>query len=287
MDYEHPSGQIMDLDWQNFTALLHLPFMQRALLGGVMLGTTGGLLGSITVLRQLSFFGDALGHSALLGISLGVLLGISPNVILIPFLICFGLGVMYLLEKTQLWNDALLNIVYSAALAMSVIILSFVEQYQGGINQLLFGDILAISPANLWWNGALLVGCTGFLGLTLRTQMLLSLDESLAKVRGVAVYQHRLAFVVLLSLVVAVAIKSVGVLLVSAFIVIPACTARLLSQRFSLYVVLSALLGGSCALVGVLLSALLDLPSGPTIVVTQFGAFLGAIALPTRQAFTA
>ena len=279
-------GRLMDLDWQNFTALLQLPFMQRALLGGVMLGTTGGLLGSITVIRQLSFFGDALGHSALLGISLGVLLGISPNVILIPFLICFGLGVMYLLEKTQLWNDALLNIVYSSALAMSVIILSVVEQYKGGINQLLFGDILAISSANLWWNALLLVVCASFLGLTLRTQMLLSLDESLAKVRGVAVYQHRLAFVVLLSLVVAVAIKSVGVLLVSAFIVIPACTARLLSQRFSLYVVLSALLGGGCALLGVLLSALLDLPSGPTVVVVQFAAFLGAIALPTRQAVT-
>lgn len=277
----------MAIDWQNFTALLQLPFMQRALLGGVMLGMTGGLLGSITVLRQLSFFGDALGHSALLGISLGVLLGISPNLILIPFLIGFGLGVMYLLEKTQLWNDALLNIVYSAALALSVIILSFVEQYQGGINQLLFGDILAISAASLWWNGALLLACAAFMGLTLRTQMLLSLDESLAKVRGVAVYQHRLVFVVFLSLVVAVAIKSVGVLLVSAFIVIPACTARLLTQRFSLYVVLSAVLGGSCALVGVLLSALLDLPSGPTIVMTQFGAFWVAIVLPTRQAFTA
>lgn len=277
----------MTIDWQNFIALLQLPFMQRALIGGVLLGTTGGLLGSITVLRQLSFFGDALGHSALLGISLGVLLGLSPSLVLIPFLILFALGVTYLLEKTQLWNDALLNIVYSAALALSVILLSFVKQYQGGIDQLLFGDILAISTADLWWNGLLLVVCAGFMALTLRTQMLLSLDESFAKVRGVSVYQHRLAFVVLLSLLVAVAIQSVGVLLVSAFIVIPACTARLLSQQFSLYVVLAALLGGSCALLGVLLSALLDLPSGPTIVMTQFGAFVGAIALPTRQAFTA
>lgn len=271
----------MSIDWPNFLELLQLPFMQRALLGGLLLGSTGGLLGSITVLRQLSFFGDALGHSALLGISLGLLLGIGPNLILIPFLIGFALGITYLLEKTRLWNDALLNMIYSAALAMSVIILSFVDQYQGGINQLLFGDILAIRPADLAWNAGLLVICSGYLGLTLRTQMLLSLDEALAKVRGVSVYAQRLAFVVLLSLVVAIAIKSVGVLLVSAFIVIPACTARLLSRRFSLYVLLSALLGGSCALVGVLLSALLDLPSGPTIVMTQFVAFLGAIARPT------
>lgn len=271
----------MAIDWPNFIALLQLPFMQRAILGGILLGTTGGLLGSITVLRQLSFFGDALGHSALLGISLGLLFGIGPNLVLLPFLMGFALGITYLLEKTRLWNDALLNIIYSAALALSIIILSFVGQYQGGINQLLFGDILAIRPVDLWWNGALLLVCATFLGLTLRTQMLLSLDEALAKVRGVAVYQQRLAFVLLLSLMVAVAIKSVGVLLVSAFIVIPACTARLLSQRFNLYVVLSALLGGSCALVGVMLSALLDLPSGPTIVITQFGAFLGAMVKPS------
>ncbi len=274
----------MDIDWQNFVQLLQLPFMQRAMLGGVLLGTTGGLLGSLTVLRQLSFFGDALGHSALLGISLGVVLGISPNVILIPFLVGFAIAITILLEKTRLWNDALLNIVYSASLALSIIILSFVKEYQGGLNQLLFGDILAIRPGDLVFNGMLLASCVVYLGLTLRTQMLLTVNESLAKVRGVAIARQRLAFVVLLSLVVAVAIKSVGVLLVSAFIVIPACTARLVSQRFSVYVVLSALCGGGCAISGVLISALFDLPSGPTIVMTQFCLFLVAMVFPKGEA---
>lgn len=273
----------MAIDWQNFFELLHLPFMQRALLGGLLLGTTGGLLGSFTVLRQLSFFGDALGHSALLGISLGVLLGISPNVILIPFLIVFAIGVTYLLEKTRLWNDALLNIVYSASLALSIIILSFVKDYQGGINQLLFGDVLAIRPTDLIFNSLLLGVCIVFFCLTLRAQMLVTLSESLAKVRGIAVRQHELAFVILLSLVVAVAIKSVGVLLVSAFIVMPACTARLLSDRFSQYVGISVGLGGGCAIAGVLLSALFNLPSGPTIVMTQFTLFLIAMLWPVRK----
>ena len=268
------------MDWQNSWELLQLPFMQRALLGGALLGSTGGLLGSFAVLRQLSFFGDALGHSALLGLSLGIVLGISPNLILIPFLILFAIGVTYLLDKTRLWSDALLNIVYSASLALSVIILSFAEQYQGGINQLLFGDILAIRAEQLWFSAVLLLICAVFLSLTLRSQMLLTLNESLAKVRGIQVYQHQFAFVTLLSLAVAVAIKSVGVLLVSAFIVIPACTARLLSQRFSQYVILSALLGGSCAIAGVLLSGLFDLPSGPCIVMTQFLLFLIAMLRP-------
>jgi zinc transport system permease protein len=272
----------MDIDWQNFFELLQLPFMQRAMLGGLLLGTTGGLLGSFTVLRQLSFFGDALGHSALLGISVGVLLGISPNLILIPFLILFAIGVTYLLEKTHLWNDALLNIVYSASLALSIIILSFVKEYQGGINQLLFGDVLAIRPTDLMFNALLLLVCVAFSGLTIRTQMLLTLNESLARVRGIAVEQNRLAFVVLLSLVVAVAIKSVGVLLVSAFIVMPACSARLLSQHFSYYILISTALGGGCAIAGVLLSALFNLPSGPTIVMTQFTFFLMSVTFSTQ-----
>ena len=274
----------MDIDWQNFVQLLQFPFMQRAMLGGVLLGTTGGLLGSFTVLQQLSFFGDALGHSALLGLSLGVIMGISPNLILIPFLIVFAIAVTILLEKTTLWNDALLNIVYSASLALSIIILSFVKEYQGGLNQLLFGDILAIRPSDLVFNTALLVVSLLYFGLTLRTQMLLTVNKSLAKVRGVAIAQQRLAFVVLLSLAVAVAIKSVGVLLVSAFIVIPACTARLLSQRFTQYVGISSLLGGGCAIAGVLISALLNLPSGPTIVMTQFCLFFMALLFSRGEA---
>ncbi|MCG9890495.1 MAG: metal ABC transporter permease, partial [Thermosynechococcaceae cyanobacterium MS004] len=153
--------------------LFQLPFMQRALLGGVLTGLTGGMLGSFTILRQLSFFSDALGHSALMGISLGVLLGIDPTTVLIPFALLFALGVNYLLEKTTLWTDALLNIIYSSSLAIAVIILSFVGTYKGGLNNLLFGDILAVRELDLVLSTLLLVICTLFVGLTLRTQMLM------------------------------------------------------------------------------------------------------------------
>ncbi|MFM6398886.1 MAG: metal ABC transporter permease, partial [Planktothrix sp.] len=108
-----------------------LPFMQRAVISGVMTGLMGGMLGSFTILRQLSFFSDALGHSALLGVSLGLLLGLNPSVVLLPFAVFFALAVTYLLEKTRLWTDALLNIVYSSSLAIAIIILSFVGQYKG------------------------------------------------------------------------------------------------------------------------------------------------------------
>ena len=258
--------------------LFQFPFMQRAVIGGVLTGLMGGMLGSFTILRQLSFFSDALGHSALLGISIGLLLGLNPSVVLLPFAVFFALGVTYLLERTQLWTDALLNIIYSSSLAIAIIALSFVGQYKGGINNLLFGDILAVQTLDLVFSGILLIICTLFIGLTLRTQMLLTLNEPLAIARGVSVSLHRTTFIVLLSLVVGVSIKAIGVLLVSAFVVIPACAARLLSRNFSSYVLISSGLGGLSAVLGMVLSASLNLPSGPSIVTTQLMIFLAALS---------
>jgi len=260
--------------------LFQLPFMQRALLGGILTGIMGGLMGSFTILRQLSFFSDALGHSALLGISISFLLGLNPSLVLLPFAIIFALAVSYLLERTRLWTDALLNIIYSSSLAIAIIILSFVGQYRGGLNNLLFGDILAVRELDLVVSSLLLMVCLVFVGLTLRTQMLLTLHEPLAIARGVSVSIHRAMFIVLLSLVVGISIKAIGVLLVSAFVVIPACAARLLSRTFTNYVVLSAGIGALCAIFGMIISAGFNLPSGPSVVVTQLAVFLVATTLP-------
>jgi len=260
--------------------LFQFPFMQRAMIGGVLTGLMGGMLGSFTILRQLSFFSDALGHAALLGISIGLLIGINPSVVLLPFAVLFALGVTYLLERTRLWTDALLNIIYSSSLAIAIIILSFVGEYKGGLNNLLFGDILAVRELDLVFSSLLLIVCVVLVGLTLRTQMLVTLHEPLAIARGVSVSAHRTAFIVLLSLVVGISIKAIGVLLVSAFVVIPACAARLLSRNFTNYVLLSAGLGAFSAVVGMVLSAAFNLPSGPTIVAVQLTIFLIATVLP-------
>ncbi|QDZ38976.1 metal ABC transporter permease [Euhalothece natronophila Z-M001] len=275
----------LEIEITRVIELFELPFMQRAVIGGALTGLIGGFLGSFTILRQLSFFSDALGHSALLGISLGLLLEVNPSVVLLPFAVFFALGVGYLLQRTELWTDALLNIIYSSSLAIGIIILSFVRR-QTGINNLLFGDILAIRQSDIILSGFLLVGCILFIGLTLRTQMLMILHEPLAVARGISVSLHRTLFIVLLSLVVAIAINAVGVLLVSAFVVIPAAAARLMSSSFIHYIFLSAGLGTVCAVLGVFFSAVFNLPSGPTIVATQLGIFLSAIAFSQVRLLT-
>ena len=264
-------------DPSSLLVVLSQPFMQRALLGGLLTGALGGLLGSFAVLRQLSFFSDALGHSALLGISLGILLGINPTLVLIPFAVLFALLVNQLVARSGLPADALLNIVYSTSLAFAVVALSLVETYRGGIQQLLFGDILGISWSDLAVISVLLIAAVSYLALSLRAQVLLTLNSDLAGAFGVGANRHRLIFIVLLAVVVAVSIKAVGVLLISAFVVIPACGGRLVSRHFPLYALASATLGGGCALLGLLGSGLTNLPSGPCVVIVQFAGFLLAL----------
>ena len=270
------------VDTQTLTLVLAEPFMQRALIGGLLTGALGGLLGSVAVLRELSFFSDALGHSALLGITLGILIGVNPTLVLIPFAVVFAILVNQLVERSSLPTDALLNIVYSTSLAAAILFLSLVESYRGGIRQLLFGDILGVSSLDLIVIGILLAAALLYLSLSMRAQVLLTLNQDLAGAVGVQTRWHRLAFIVLLAVVVAVSIKAVGVLLISAFVVIPSCAGRLLCRRFPIYVFVSSILGGTCALLGLLASGLTNLPSGPSVVMVQFLGFLIALILSSR-----
>ncbi len=275
----------MALEPTDLISLLQFPFMQRAIAAGLLMGLLCGLLGSFVTLRQLSFFSHAVGHAALVGIAMGVLLQLEPTWMLLPFTLLFGIAVLYLIDHTDLWSDTVLNIVLSGALAIGVILTSFIKSYRGNLMGVLFGDILAVNSTDLILTTGLLFISTTILLSTLRQQILLTLNQAVAKVQGIAVEFHRYLFVVLLSLTVAVSIKAVGILLVNAFLVIPAATAKLVSQQFSPYLVISMVLGAVSGVVGIVLSGVWNIASGPTIVLVQFTLFLlvmGGVKLVDR-----
>ena len=257
----------------NLVDLLQFPFMQRAIAGAMLMGLLGGLLGTFVTLRQLSFFSHAVGHAALVGVALGVLLGLNPTWMLLPFTLVFGLVVLYLIDQTDLASDSVLSVVLSGALAIGVILSSLIQGYRGNLMGVLFGDILAIDTTDLTLTVLVLVCSSIFLLSTLRQQILLTLNAAVAQVQGIPVRLYRYVFVVLLSLAVAVAIKAVGVLLVNAFLVIPATTAKLLSHHFSRFLTMSMILGVISSIAGMLLSGLVNLASGPSIVLVQFLLF--------------
>ncbi|MDZ8067598.1 MAG: metal ABC transporter permease [Nostoc sp. DedQUE08] len=254
--------------------LLQLASIQRAFMGAALMGILGGMLGSFVTLRQLSFFSHAVGHAALVGVALGVLLQINPTWMLLPFTLVFGVIVLYFIDKTDLASDSILSIVLSGALAIGLILTSQIKGYRGNLMAVLFGDILAIDTTDLILTLLVLVGGSIFLLSTLRQQILLTLNPDVAQVQGVPVQLYRYAFVVLLSLAVAVAIKAVGVLLVNAFLVIPASTAKLMSHHFSRFLVMSVIVGSISSIVGIVVSGIFNLASGPSIVLVQFLLFV-------------
>ncbi|MEH2153746.1 metal ABC transporter permease [Nostoc sp.] len=254
--------------------LLQLASIQRAIVGATLMGILGGMLGSFVTLRQLSFFSHAVGHAALVGVALGVLLQVNPTWMLLPFTLVFGVIVLYFIDKTDLASDSVLSIVLSGALAIGLILTSQIKGYRGNLMAVLFGDILAIDTTDLILTLLVLVGGSIFLLSTLRQQILLTLNPDVAQVQGIPVQLYRYAFVVLLSLAVAVAIKAVGVLLVNAFLVIPASTAKLMSHHFSRFLVLSVIVGSISSIAGIMVSGLFNLASGPSIVFVQFLLFL-------------
>jgi zinc/manganese transport system permease protein len=271
----------------DLVTLLQFPFMQRAIAGAVLMGTLGGLLGTFVTLRQLSFFSHAVGHAALVGVALGVLLQLNPTWMLLPFTLIFGLVVLYFIEKTDLGSDSVLSIVLSGALAVGVILTSLIKGYRGNLMGVLFGDILAIDMTDLILTLLVLVAASLFLLSTLRQQILLTLNPAVAKVQGIPVQLYRYGFVVLLSLAVAVAIKAVGVLLVNAFLVIPASCAKLMSHHFNRFLLLSVIVGSISSFAGIMVSGLFNFASGPSIVLVQFVVFLtvfGWVKLRTKAA---
>jgi len=212
-------------------ALLALPALQRALLAGLLTGALGGALGSFAVLRQLSFFGDALGHAALLGITAGILLGLDPTLVLLPFAVLFAFGVHHLTRRSGLPADALLNILYSSSLALAVLVLSRIPSQQGSLEQLLFGDILGVSWLDLGLMLALTLAALAYLLLSRRSQILLSLDEGLARSRGVAADRQRLLLLVVLAVVVrrilVVAVVVLGLLVLVVVLAVMVVLVRL------------------------------------------------------------
>jgi zinc transport system permease protein len=262
----------------DLVTLLQFPFMQRAIAGAILMGILGGVLGTFVTLRSLSFFSHAVGHAALVGVTLGVLLQVNPTWMLLPFTLVFGVVVLYLIDKTDLASDSVLSIVLSGALALGVILTSLIQGYRGNLMSVLFGDILAINTTDLILTLLVLVLSSIFLLSSLQQQILLTLNPAVAKIQGIPVQLYRYAFVVLLSLAVAVAIKAVGVLLVNAFLVIPASIAKLISHNFSSFLVMSVIFGSTTSIAGIIISGLFNFASGPSIVLVQFVVFVAVFS---------
>ncbi len=258
-------------------------FFWRAVLAGIGLAAIAGPLGSFVVWRRMAFFGDALAHSALLGVALGFLLHIEVNIAIAALCAVFATLLTAMLARARLAPDTLLSICAFTALSVGLVALSFVEEVRVDLVGYLFGDILAVGRADLAWIWGGAVAGLAVLGLLWRKLLAVTVHADLAAVEGVNVPAMRLAFVLLLAILVAVAMKIVGVLLVTALLVMPAAAARRFARSPESMAAIAAGIGAFASVAGLLASVEFDTPSGPSVVVAAACVFAFSLALPQRR----
>jgi zinc transport system permease protein len=249
-------------------------FLLRALLGGVGAALAAGPLGCFVVWRRMAYFGDALSHAALLGLALGVLLGWAPLLGVIASGLVFALLLGLLEDRAKLASDTALGLLSHGGLALGLVALALMPGMKIDLMGYLFGDILAVGVTDLiwiWGGGALVLGGLAFLW---RPLLSLSVHEELARVEGVPAAKVKLGFLLLVALAVAVAMKAVGVLLITALLIIPPAAARPLVRSPEAMALLAALAGALSVAGGLAASMVWDIPAGPAIVCAQLAFFL-------------
>jgi len=252
-------------------------FFVRALLAGVGVALTAGPAGCFIVWRRMAYFGDTMAHSALLGVALSFLLGssLTAGVFVIAMLVAFAL--ILLERRGALSTDALLGILSHSALATGLVMLAFMSWVRVDLMGFLFGDILAVSGTDLlliWIGGAIVLAG---IALLWRPLLAATVSTEIAEAEGLRPERARIAFMLLMAAVIAIAMKVVGILLITSLLIIPAATARRFAATPEGMAVLAALIGAVAAVGGLAGSLGWDTPSGPSIVVAALLLFLASL----------
>lgn len=264
--------------------LIALPFFQRALIVGVILGVLMATLGVFVVLRRISFFADAIGHSALAGIAGALLAGVNPFIggLAVAALVAFGItGVR---RMTAIALDTLLAVFFSAFVSLGVILLALSPGYQADLISFLFGNILTVTQNDVVISLGIALVSAAILVWAGKGFVAVALDPNLAKAEGVPVARLELILLLMLAVTIALAIKLVGVLLVTALLIIPAASAQNISRSLATMFYWSMGISVLVVVVGMVASAVLATPSGPTIVLTSSAVFVVSLfARPASQ----
>src|SRR5690606_38265826 len=254
-------------------------FLLNALLAGLALALVAGPLGSFVVWRRMAYFGDTLSHAALLGVALGLMLEVNLTLAVVVCCVLLAVLLVTLQQRQPLASDTLLGILAHSTLSLGLVSLSFMDEVRVDLMGFLFGDLLAISPSDLAW----IVGGSALVLLMLialwRPLLAITVHEELARVEGLPVAAIRLA----LMLLIAVAMKIVGGLLITSLLIIPAAAAQRHARTPEQMACGASLLGLLAVCLGLALSWYQDTPAGPSIVVSAAGLFLLSFAWRKRN----
>jgi len=259
--------------------IISMNYLWLALLGALGIALMAGPFGAFMVWRRLAYFGDTLAHSGLLGVTLALILHINVSVGICAVALCVALLLLGLQSRWLLASDTVLGLLSHALLALGLLLLAVFEAIQVDVLGFLYGDILAIGMQDL----ATIYGGGGLALLLLMrlwpSLLQITVHRELAEVEGVRVHHIEAAYLLLLALIVAIAIKLVGILLITGLLLIPAAAARPWSKTPEQMALFSSMIGASAVIVGMVGSHYKDLPTGPLIVVVAALFFVLSTAI--------
>jgi len=257
-------------------------FFIRALIGCTGIAATAGPLGCIVVWRRMAYFGDTMAHSALLGVALAFIANINMTLSVFAVAVLIAGLLLWLQRRNALSSDSLLGILSHSSLAISLLILSFMPWVRQDLSAYLFGDVLSVSKLDLLliWGGGIFA--LAILALLWRPLLVATLSVDLAEAEKLKPEQAKIIFMLLLALIIAIAIKIVGILLITALLILPAATARRLTGSPEAMAVMSIFIGMISALIGLYSSLYFNTPSGSSVVTAAFALFLLCL-LPLRR----
>ena len=253
-------------------------FFARALIAGIGIAVVTGPLGCLVIWRRLSYFGDTLAHSALLGVTLAY--AFSFNISLSVFIISgtVALLLISLQKRTKLAGDSLLGLLAHSSLAIGLVLIGFLSSIRFDLMGLLFGDILAVTTQDIliiWFGGLIILGILFYIWKSIFAA---TVNYDLAAAEGMKPDLSNFIFTILLAGVIAISIKMIGALLITGLLLIPAATARSLSNNPFQMVILSILVGITSVITGLFGSLELNTASGPSIVVAALVLFILSIS---------
>lgn len=261
-------------------------FFTRAIIGGIGVALVAGPIGCFVIWRRLAYFGDTLSHSALLGVAIALLLEMNITLTVFALSVAVSLMLVFLQRRASLSSDALLGLLAHSTLALGLVALAFMTWVRVDLMGFLFGDILAIGKQDLaiiWAGGAAIIGMMIYIW---RPLFAATVNYELAKAEGIRPEVINILFMTIIAAVIAVSMKLVGVLLITALIIIPAVTARRFAPSPEVMVILASIIGICSVLLGLNGSLEWDTPAGPSIVVAAMGLFIVSI-LPVPAAVKA
>ena len=258
----------------NFLDLLSYGFIQRALLAGVISGALLAILGVYVSLRKMAFFSEGIAHASLAGVAIGILLQGEPMIWATIYSILFATAIYYLEKKTRLSADSLIGILFTSSLALGVLLINLKSGYQPDLLSYLFGNILTIRAFDLIAIAIIATLTATILFAKQKQFLLLALNKEMAAVAGLNTELLSYAMYVLLALAVVLGIKVLGIVLVSALLIIPTATAKLFSSNVKSLFTMSVVYAEIAVMIGLAASFLLDLPSGSCIILTGTAIFM-------------